>query len=342
MRASANARGKVVQAFPNASEIMKSDRCDPRDQPTPARPDAPLVSIIIPSYNHAQYIERTIQSVFDQEYTNWEIIICDDGSTDNSRELLRRYRGDRRFTLLLNENNRGQGTVLNEGIDVSNGDYICFLSSDDIYLPNKLRLQVQKLIGCPDTVGFVYSYGATLDDRTGKIQPDYWPVHTGDIFRLLIVQNSVYPISPMFRREVFDIERFWDGFVAEGEAIYVRIARHYQVEFVPEVTCAMRKHTYNTGSKIELMYSENIRWLQRFAETPRLAPDVQNIVRWKIAFLHRLAGLSYIRILHEYKKGEDALRLALKENPRYRYDWKVLAGLLICHFRRKNWRNGSL
>jgi glycosyltransferase involved in cell wall biosynthesis len=294
------------------------------------RRNEPLVSIIIPSYNHAQYIERTVQSVFEQEYANWEIIICDDGSTDNSREVIEKYRSHERVTLFLNEKNRGQGIVLNEGIDASKGDYICFLSSDDIYFPNKLRLQVERLNNCPADVGFVYSYGAILHDDTGRIEPDYWPPHTGDIFRQLIVQNCVFPISPMLRRSVFDVERFWDGYAAEGEGIYARIARHYRAEFVPEVTCAMRRHTYNVGRKFEFMYYECLRWLERYAATPGLPPDVVALVKKKHAWHHRLAGLSYIRISKEFEKGRTALLRALAERPSYWLDWKVLAGLVIC------------
>ena len=289
-----------------------------------------MVSVIIPSYNHGQYIDRTIRSVYDQEYKNWELIVCDDGSKDNSREVLQKYQADTRVTLLLNQRNRGQGVVLNEGIDVAKGEYICFLSSDDIFYPNKLKLQVEKLKSCSETVGFVYSYGAILDDETGEIKPEYWPVHTGDIFRQLIVQNCVFPISPMFRRSVFDVERFWSDFAAEGEAIFTRVARHYQAEFIPEVTCAMRRHTYNIGRKFEIMYFENLRWWTRYLATPGLPPDVKNLIRKRLAFQHRLAGLSYVRISKEFKKGRKALWQALNENPRYWLDWKVLAGLAVC------------
>jgi glycosyltransferase involved in cell wall biosynthesis len=290
----------------------------------------PLVSVIIPSYNHAQYLDETIQSVFDQEYPNWELIVCDDGSKDNSHEVLQKYANDPRVKLLLNKQNRGQGVILNEGIDASKGEFICFLSSDDIYFPNKLRLQVDKLQKCGDEVGFVYSQGLSFRDRESGFKPStYNDPHTGDIFRRLILETCIFPISPMFRRSVFDLERFWEGFAAEGEAIYTRIARHCLVEYVGEPTCAMREHTYNIGRKFEIMYFENLRWWRKFIATPDLPPDVIALIKKRIAYQHRLAGLSYIRLSKEHQKGRKALLEAIRDNPAYIFDWKVLAGILM-------------
>ena len=289
-----------------------------------------MVSVIIPSYNHAQYIEQTVKSVLEQDYTNWELIICDDGSKDKSHEILQKYNDDRRITLILHETNRGQGVVLNEGIDIAKGEFICFLSSDDLYYPERLRLLVEKLNSTNRGVGFVYSYGHSMDTK-GNVKLDQTlKVLTGNIFNKLILGNCIFPISPMFRREVFAKERFWDGYAAEGEAIYVRIARHWSVEFVPIVTCAMRKHSYNTGANVEVMYVENIKWLNQFISTPDLSREEKALVNKRIGFIHRLSGLSYIRLKKDYHKGNDALKACIIQNKLYIFDWKVVAGLVIC------------
>lgn len=300
-----------------------------RDERAPA--SEPLVSIIICSYNHAQYIDEAIKSVFDQEYRNWELIICDDGSSDNSHEVLRKYQSSPRVSLYLNEKNQGQGVMLNAGIDAARGDFICFLSSDDIFFPNKLKSQVRKLQSCPENVGVVYSDGLFFEDGVAGFTPStYHSPKTGDIFRDLIVETCIFPVSPLSRRAVFEQERFWPGFAAEGEAIYTRIARRWRFDYIPEATCAMRRHTYNIGRKFETMYYENLRWWNKFLqETPGLGADVVALIRDRIAYQHRLAGLSYVRLSGEYAKGRKALVEAIKARPHYALDWKVLAGLAM-------------
>jgi glycosyltransferase involved in cell wall biosynthesis len=99
---------------------------------------APLVSVLVANYNYAKYITRTIDSVLAQTYANWELIICDDGSIDESINVIERYRnGDRRIHLLRKENG-GHGSALNAAYAASRGEIVCLLDSDDLFLPAKL------------------------------------------------------------------------------------------------------------------------------------------------------------------------------------------------------------
>lgn len=103
----------------------------------------PLVSIITPSYNASKFIEETLESILKQTYSNWELIIIDDCSTDNSIEILQPYiEQDSRIKVLLNETNLGAASSRNRGLDIANGDYIAFLDSDDLWLPQKLSKQI--------------------------------------------------------------------------------------------------------------------------------------------------------------------------------------------------------
>lgn len=105
--------------------------------------NAPLVSIITPCYNAALFIERTIESVLSQSYVNWEIIIVDDCSTDESQEIIREYaEKDTRIKLIINQKNMGTAKSRNKAIEVAKGDYIAFLDNDDIWLPQKLEKQI--------------------------------------------------------------------------------------------------------------------------------------------------------------------------------------------------------
>jgi len=103
-----------------------------------------LVSIITPAYNCAKYISATVISVLKQDYNNWELIIIDDFSTDNTKEIIQEFvEKDKRIKYFLLESNYGTATARNKGIEQANGHYIAFLDSDDLWVENKLSNQIK-------------------------------------------------------------------------------------------------------------------------------------------------------------------------------------------------------
>lgn len=104
-----------------------------------------LVSIIIPNYNYAKYLESCIQSVLNQTYQSFEILIIDDCSTDNSIQIINKFLVDNRIKLLVNSENKGVCYNRNKGIEESKGEFICLLDPDDYWLPNKLEKQLNKM-----------------------------------------------------------------------------------------------------------------------------------------------------------------------------------------------------
>lgn len=113
------------------------------------------VSVIIPTYNRARFIKRAVNSALWQSFQDFEIIVVDDGSTDNTIELLGQYR-DHRLRILRHETNRGASAALNTGITNSSGSLISILDSDDEWLPEKLERQVEVMDACDAMVGIVY------------------------------------------------------------------------------------------------------------------------------------------------------------------------------------------
>lgn len=101
-----------------------------------------LVSIIMPSYNTARFISDSIESVLKQTYTEWELIIVDDCSPDNTDEVVEKYLGDRRIRYLKNEKNSGAAVSRNRALREANGKWIAFLDSDDLWTPDKLEKQI--------------------------------------------------------------------------------------------------------------------------------------------------------------------------------------------------------
>lgn len=113
-----------------------------------------LVSIIMPSYNTAKYIAESIQSVLDQTYKNWELIIVDDFSTDNTDEIVRPFLVDERIHYLKNELNSGAAVSRNRALREAKGRWIAFLDSDDLWMPEKLEKQISFM----ETNDYSFSY----------------------------------------------------------------------------------------------------------------------------------------------------------------------------------------
>lgn len=113
-----------------------------------------LVSIIMPSYNTADYISESIKSVQVQTYTNWELIIVDDCSTDNTDEVVAAFLGDQRIRYLKNERNSGAAVSRNRALREAKGRWIAFLDSDDLWVPEKLEKQIEFM----EKNGYSFSY----------------------------------------------------------------------------------------------------------------------------------------------------------------------------------------
>ena len=165
----------------------------------------PLISIIVPVYNTEKYISETIQSVVDQTYTNWELILVDDGSTDRSKEIILQWvKQDERIHYFRKENG-GQASARNFGIQKSKGSHIAFLDADDLYLKNRLEAQVQDLH--EQTADFYYGGGFYYDDsvETPKTEPYEWHYgkYTGTEFFKILYHSCAVNINTVLMEKSF-------------------------------------------------------------------------------------------------------------------------------------------
>lgn len=293
--------------------------------------DTPLVSVIIPSYNHAQYIEQAMQSVLDQDYPNIQLIVVDDGSKDDSHAVISAFAArNPQVETILNSENRGQSAVFNQGIARAKGDFIQLLPSDDWYLPEKTRLQVAKFQACAPEVGVIYGRGTRFFEDTGKTIQSPAPIHRGWVAETFItVGQFVYPITPMFRRSVFDKVQLDETLRAEGEAAYIRIAIHFQFDFVDEVVGVMRDHSYNIGKQTEIMYQEVQKYWTGFFQRPDIPENLRALCKVRMRRLHRTKGLQFIGENRNYRMGRLALLRAIKIDPALIADPKVMGALAL-------------
>ena len=249
---------------------------------------APLVTTIIPSYDHARYVGNAIESVLAQDYPNVELIVIDDGSSDGSHDVIRAYAHDPRVTAILNTENRGQSFVFNRALEASTGAFVQLLPSDDWYLPHKTRLQVERFLASDAQTGVVYARGRRFFEDTGE---------THDVR---------YPVTPPFRREVFDVAPMDETLRAEGEAVYVRIALHYEFAHVDEFVAVMRDHSYNVGASTHLMYDEAERCWAKFFARPDIPEHIRALEPVPMRRPHRTKGMQFIGEERDFAMGRRA------------------------------------
>jgi glycosyltransferase involved in cell wall biosynthesis len=215
----------------------------------------PLVSVIIPTYNRAELIAPAVQSVVDQTYTKIEIIVVDDGSTDNTREVLRKYHQEVDY---IYQERSERSRARNEGFRYSRGDYIAFLDSDDLWLPMKIEKQVQVLNEKSD-VGLVYTDVELIDINGnpygGQICWDT-PVRKV-LYEDLMTHNVIMgsTSSVMVRRQCIDRVGLFDESMnaCEDLDLYRRIARYYNFHKIDLPLVKVRIHDNNTQRELTTM-----------------------------------------------------------------------------------------
>ncbi len=131
----------------------------------------PLVSIIIPMYNAEKYIKETIYSVLNQTYSNWEIIIVDNYSTDNSRQIVKEFLDNRIMLITLDYNSGGPARPRNIGLENAKGEYIAFLDADDVWHERKLQVQISEIIN--NNLNFTSTNSINIDKNGIDINNQY-------------------------------------------------------------------------------------------------------------------------------------------------------------------------
>ena len=194
------------------------------------------VSVVIPSYNRAHLVKRAIDSVLNQTYREFEVIVVDDASTDGTAEIVKGL-ADQRVRYVKHQANRGVSESRNTGIKAAKGHLIGFLDSDDEWLPHKLRKQIDRFNELPSDTGVVYGACLMVDEETGKPIRVVTPKNRGDVSRDMLLRDFVVSPTPLVKKECFEKAGFFDGDFSTSEDwdMWLRIAQHYKFDFVRDV-----------------------------------------------------------------------------------------------------------
>ena len=205
-----------------------------------------LVSIIIPIYNAEKYLEATVNSVLAQTYTHWELILVDDGSTDNSIRICQKFQDDNRINLICQENG-GAPSALNAGIRQAKGEYLAFLDADDLWLPEKLAKHIAHLESHPK-IGVSFCPSSFIDEQgnllKGQTRPKLQQITVVDLFKGNPLGNNS---SAVVRRETLEsiksgknsLECYFDEQIRVSHDIEcimrIAIKTSWLIEGIPEV-----------------------------------------------------------------------------------------------------------
>jgi len=199
----------------------------------------PLVSIVTPSYNQVQFLEKTIKSVLAQNYPNLEYIIVDGDSTDGSKELIQRY--EKEITTWISEPDQGQSDAINKGFNLAKGEIFAWLNSDDLYYPWAIEQAVEYLSNTPE-VGMVYG-DTDIIDKNGQVigkfnaqQTDYQRLMRGGVF---IPQPAAFWYSDLYRK-VGALDTTY--YFAMDYDLWVRFANNTEIRYTPQLWSSFRIH----------------------------------------------------------------------------------------------------
>lgn len=284
----------------------------------------PKVSVVIPAYNSMTYLPETIGSVLNQTFTDFEVIVVNDGSSDNTEQWVAQI-SDPRIKLISQEN-QGLSGARNTGIERANGEYIAFLDADDLWESTKLEKQVR----CLDEhreVGLVYTWVNLINEAgkpTGRTFKNY---AEGNVWETLIEHNIVESGSvAMVRRHCFEtcgvFDRNLRSFVEDWD-MWLRIASRYSFKVIQEPLVYYRQHS-NSASRNWQAMEQSFRIVieKAFAE---VSPDLMNLKK-------RSYGAAYMCLAwkplqsskKDYKMASHFRQQALTYTPQIRFSKEYL------------------
>lgn len=213
----------------------------------------PLVSVVMPTYNHAQFIKEAIDSVLNQTYNNLELIIIDNFSEDATREIIEGY-GDDRIRYAQFRNNGIIAASRNRGIEQARGQYVAFIDSDDVWLPEKVRLQVEAM-QADQRRGISFGKFRVISPdavETGKIMGPKNPPEPDGLYARLIKANFIVSSSTLVLKKALDDVGLFDENpelrCSEDFDLWLRILRKYRPAYVDEVVGIYRMHATNQSA----------------------------------------------------------------------------------------------
>ncbi len=251
--------------------------------------ELPLVTVVTPAYNRASYLDETVQSVLSQDYPRIEYIVLDDGSTDNTREVLDKYTGK---IIWETHQNMGETRTVNKGFSMAHGEIVVVVNSDDPLLPGAVSTAVDFMRTHPDILVAYpdWEYIGPNSEITGHIR-----VREYDYLYMVRHHHCTPGPGAFIRRKAFEVTGPRDPefrYVADFE-YWLRLGLYGKFARIPKTLATFRVHpdSASISGKSALMAAEHIRLMEKYYSLPDLPPEVWKLRREAFAWAHVFAAL---------------------------------------------------
>ncbi len=291
----------------------------------------PTISIIIPAYNAEHTIIETIQSVQKQTLSDFELIIINDGSTDQTLNLLNNIQ-DSRLKVFSYENG-GVSVARNHGISQAKGEFIAFLDADDLWTPDKLELQLAALQQNPEA-GVAYSWIYNMGEKGEFFQVGHQVSFEGNVLAKLLIGNFLANGSnPLIRKQAIESVGKFDSTLTYGEdwEFYLRLAVHWSFVVVPKPQILYRQSSSAATTKVEVMEERLLLLTEKlFQSAPQ---ELQYIKNQSLATTYQyLTGMYLARVndISQVKQASQQLMMAIRLYPKILLDRITLRYIIKC------------
>jgi glycosyltransferase involved in cell wall biosynthesis len=272
----------------------------------------PLVSINLCCYNSKRYLKETLDSIINQSYENWELVIVNDGSTDETELIVKEYI-ERGFPVkYLYQENRGLGYSRNKAIELSRGEYVALIDHDDLWFPSKLQQQVDFLNKNPGTI-LCYTDGYFLHEGT-KSEIKFSSVsrfYRGNVFPNLVEHDFIGLPSVLINRSMAGDALFFNPryrFSEEYE-LFLRLSLQSKIDFIDEPLVYYRIHASNFSNNVNVQIEENEEIYRSFAD------QIQDLG----ISLHRIRSRLYRGVVVNLVRQDDPKQAMRYRNHLIRY-----------------------
>jgi glycosyltransferase involved in cell wall biosynthesis len=291
---------------------------------------SPAVTVVLTTFNQAKWIRQAVDSVVAQTYKDWELIVVDNGSTDETPTILDQYRADPRIVIKRYDTNRNHTAISNEAFRAAKGKYVCLLYGDDYFLPEKLAKQLPFFEALPQDYGLVYCHGYRHIDATGEVIPAVMPRIRGQVLEEMIKSPpQIWTIAPMIRRQCLLEYPYNEQRFMEGEGIFLKIAMRYKFDYQDEHLFAMRQQERNMGREIDPALLRHLGILDDLFSHPHFPAEKKHLHKAAVSWIHRAKGWEVIRVQRRYEQGRKWLVEAVRQDRRALKDIRLLLGLTM-------------
>ncbi len=293
----------------------------------------PLVSVIIPAFKAAPFIKECLDAVLKQSYENYEIIVVDDGSPDNQKDIIQPYLDNNKNIKYYYQPNKGVSAARNSGFKISKGDLVAFLDADDVWMPNNLEVKVHAIQ--KDNIGMVHSNAYLIDEHSNLIEGELSGSEGQLLNKLLAWKDTVVPgpSSILIKRKVVENIGLWDEELSTSadQDFFIRVASKYPVGKVFLNTWKYRIHPHNMHKNIELM-EKDVLYIFSKAKKNKLFSN-KNFERACFANMYMILASSWAGDGKNLKRGAYFLIKSLLVHPQsiLVVIKKVIGKLIINH-----------